>query len=1523
MIHFGYFFREKFSDIPLSKTWLLGIRCEVETLPLKTGRRILARRLGKKIRAIHRRFSGVYAPYSKKWRWSSSLTTVSAPETLLLPTRWLLKKHAAVAAEFRSLETLLARASFEGMAPLRFLELALTLDQYVEKTAFRFSEETLSSTLNDWQEEQGLFLSLAETESISLLLRLLALDKLSAVAVRLSETEQARARATEVFLQYGADRARHAPIVRDIEKKFDAEYRDSFLLSLEEHILAESLPKARLREHASAGAPKKRVAETESATRVRVLLRSLSLLGEFEWNSILKKTNVLHKLLVRDPSGIYAHMTSDSQEFYRSRAATLAGILHLSEEAVAKAALALSEEASDTPENHIGFFLIDDGFSRLIPRLTGKERLPFRYVRVDRTRLPLLQNTYIASVLISSLCATFFFAVFFLKEPLFAVVLFPLLYKGGKHLTDSLFSGFVPPTFLPRLSFKRGIPDSVSAVFVIPALLKDERTLSALISKLETASLSTTRGRVGFCLLLDYTDSPTETRPDDALLLSKTHEAFRLLNERAGQTDRFFFVLRSRIWSKEQGRWMGWERKRGKLLDFARLLRNKAPSSPFILSASRLPEAEFVITLDEDAFISRDFVKNILSVHAHPLQKPLMKGAVRKHGYTLLQPHVKQWFKNRHRFRLPHIFFDERRFSAYSSVFPEIYQDIFLEGSYAGKGSFHVDAFLAALDNALPADQILSHDLLEGSFAKAAYVADIDAFDEFPKSLRAMLARSHRWTRGDWQITDWLFSRVRNANGKHVKNPLLFIHKFKIADNLWQSLFRPAVFFATLLAWLFDNPKLLLLVWTLFLFELLFLDMFLDWGRWIFHVATGEWKHLFYRLKKTVLRTARLVRQALFECSVLPMTAIDTMHAISVALFRRFKSGKNMLEWVPASHFEKPSGRNPLIFPFLLLLFIAISVWFERTVHPFFGALLLVWMTLPIWTILLNRPYRQNVHLSSTEESLLRRDALETWMFFSETLNEKNHFLVPDSVRVGPLPKVASYTSITNIGFSLTSILVAHRLGYIATGKAKTLLQNIIRTLETLEKCEGHCYNWYEVDTARPAAPLFISSVDSGNLLAALIVVRQWFARGEKEIEPHSLAQGLDDIATLIAARLTNSTAYEEASRAWENIVSQVRTLRKTFAAQKKERSPKSTQRSASIRLACEALSRTLAESVSIRFFSPDTVMLFRVFETRLLDATKEYAHDDISGTHTESISPHHEKTLGSAERESWVRRLDTLIADMRFDFLKSPKRSLLSIGYHVSGKRQENRFYQTLASEARIANLLALAEGTLSFRGWNKLNRTVLDLPGGTALISWTGTLFEYLMPALFLEEHGDSLLGRSIKTAIEMNRRFAKGLRLPVWGLSESAYAEFDRSGNYRYKPFGLPSLSLSPFADNRAVVSAYPIMMALPYAPRAVLKNLEAYRERGGRGTYGYFESIDFHRSKHGVPVRLFMSHHQGMILAALGNALFDHFLIRLFESHPIVQNSLFVLDEGVPPTDKEPFPRPAPSYLQNTLIHPRTP
>lgn len=1507
MFSFSSFFIPKPNcsrPIPESSEWFLRAEASLGEFGLRRSRRFLARQFSRQTRIIRHRFSFFYAPYSH----SSLLTlTPSAPASTLLATRWLLKKHAVVSAEFRALEETPTRINFDETNPSALISLGLFLNEYAEHHAFRFSEETLAASLNAWQDERGETLALTEIESIAPFLRLLALDKLSAVSEELACYEDMRRRAEDLFAKYGPDLERFRKYFNRIARTHRQEYLFVFsstfyaLLRQKGHV-----PKLRFTPVSHHSPPSESESLQESSnfgkqleTRVRILLRSLTILGEFKWSIVLRKTNSLHKILIRDPSGDYARMTPASQEHYQKQAASIARTIRLPEEAVARAALRLADRFETSPENHIGFYILDDGLPLLIEHLTGREHLPWRHWHHDRGKLALIQHTYFVLIFALSTFAAIFLAVFHLHYKWLAIATFPLLFRTGKHLVDSFFVSVIPPTFLPRFNFSRGIPEEAAALFVIPALLKNRHTLQALLGKMETAYLSNPNSALSFCILFDYTDASDKTRSDDKVLLQETRMALAALNDRYGETDRFGFFLRERVWSNQQRRWMGWERKRGKLLDFARILRGKTPSSEYFLSFTSIPKARFIVTLDEDAYIPRDFLKDILSIHSHPLQQPLRKDGQLLRGYTFIQPEVQQWFKNRRRFRLPRIFFNEKRFSAYDSASPEVYQDIFHEGSFAGKGSFEIDSYLAALDGTLPNDQILSHDLLEGSISRTAYAADVSVFDEFPSTLQALLARNHRWTRGDWQIIDWLSSSVKNTAGVSQSNTLRFVHQFKIFDNLLQSLARPSVFFVAVAAWWVGNEFLFGIIWLLFLSELLFIDMAIDWIRWILKLATGQWKHLFFRLRETIVRSVRLIRQALFESLILPYTSLDTAHAIVTAIFRRYFSRRNMLEWIPSSHFKTPAAERALVFPILFLGALLVALWWDRDVPVFPTILFAPWMLLPVALLYINRPYQEPILFSEKDRKILRIRALETWFFFRDAVRSETRFLPPDYVRLGPSPATALYTSITNIGFFLSSILTAHRLGFISYQEARNQISKTLETLSSMERFHGHFYNWYTVHDATPAPPPFISSVDSGNLLAALLTVRSWLRR-KQYVRPSELRESFLTFARFVRIRMPNTPETQNFADIWESIELRLSTLKPNTSNEELIR----------VTAAIEASMEGIALPKSLPQHCREAIALFR---ERLRECSADLPDFPAS---VESLEE-------SLLRESLQRMLDTLIADMRFDFLRSSKRSLISIGYHVPSKRLETRLYQTLASEARLTNILSLAQGALSFRGWNKLNRKIIPLRSGATLISWTGTLFEYLMPAVFLEEYPDSLAGKSIRSAIAENRRYAKRKKLPVWGLSESAYYEFDRAGNYRYKPFGLPALSLSPMADDRPVVSGYAIALSLPYAPKEALDALHRYEQCGGLERYGYIESIDFFASRHGSPVRMFMSHHQGMILSTIGNVLNDSFLAKLFESHPLAQNSLFVLDEAIPPLDKEPFPRPAKAYLQTTLVHPRTP
>lgn len=1482
----------------------------LQSLPLPSARRFSGRFLKHKVRRIHERITFFYRPYSK-YRTFQDFFFSNTQSDSFLATRWLVKKHASVAAEFRALDEMLPNFVSGGVDPVALFELAESLDRYVERHAFRFSEEALAETINAWQKEHGHALSLSETEAVAPILRLLSLDKLSLLAVRVAEYEHAR---REAVLYYRAQGPRHPRVIRhcrQLAKRYSLDYAGLFSASFYRlaeqsgHIFETNDTDSQIYGNPVTAFDFESHLLKNLNDHARVLLRSLPLLGEFRWTRLLKKTNSLHKILSRDPARIYAAMTTDSQGYYRAKAAMLAYRSGVSEEIVAQSALELAIAENSAPKNHIGYYIADQGIQDLLRRIRRLSKIsPWQSWYLLR-RDVLLRYGYLFTLFAVPLTLAMVLSMAAFSAPiLITLTALPIIFKVSKHLVDSAFMSAMPGDPTPQLNFSKKIPPGTPAILVIPGLLKDSRTIHRLLDKLETIYLDNKSGALSFCLLFDPIDTLLKPTDTNQSLINELRQAIDDLNTRYGETDRFTFFLRTPLWAPRQGRWMGWERKRGKLLDFSRFLRGRPLSSAYIFSGRSIPRADFIITLDEDSRLPRDFAKDILGIHAHPLQQPILDGNHLIHGYTFIQPEIRQWYKNRHRFHLPRFVFDERRWSAYADIGPEVYQDIFKEGSFSGKGCFHIDSYLALLDMTLPTDQILSHDLLEGSLARTLATPNIQIFDEFPETVGALLGRNHRWTRGDWQIIDWLLPTVRDENGSVRPNSLGLIHRLKIFDNLIQSLARPAVFALVIIAWWLNDGLLLGFVGMIFFFELFIFDTTIDWMRWTASLVTGRWRALNYRFSRTALRTLRLVRQALVEAAILPYAALDTLHAVMTALWRRYVSGRHMLEWVASAHFRR-IPRRTILLPIVILLsgtIADIAGW--HPTQPIFLALSVFWLSFPLLMRYLDQPYRDRIRLSEEALTDLRQTALKTWFFFADHVTPKTHHLPPDYVRFAPRPAIATYTSITNIGFYLASIPLAQKFGYIPLGEALDRFDATFTILQKLKRHRGHFHNWYDLVSTEPAQPIFISSVDSGNLAACLIVVRQWLKEFQRH-DPHidsslsDMLTGLYDIASFARESIAKDPRLTLFAEDWNGIVALLHPANR-------KNSPKD---------AWETL-RAVTLAMDALVFPDRPPEAMTLFQKRLSEISSAYRNGQISGADDFKTRRRITALIGN---------VDALLGEMRFGFLKSRKRQLISVGYHVPTERLETRLYQTLASEARITDIIALAQGVLSLKGWSKLNRKIVESPfSAGALFSWTGTLFEYLMPGIFIEEYPDSASGQSICSAIRANRRFAKHHGLPCWGLSESGYYEFDKAGNYRYKPFGVPALALSPLADNRPVISAYSIAMALPYAPTAAWDCLSEYaRHDGVDPRYGYLESIDFSDNPHGAPVRMCMSHHQGMILATLGNIFFDRMVIRLFESHPLIQNSLFILDEILPAPSKEPFPKPTEEYLRSTIRHPRTP
>lgn len=1125
--------------------------------------------------------------------------------------------------------------------------------------------------------------------------------------------------------------------------------------------------------------PRKNAAGTGSAvplSHIGAVIKALRIFDEIDWEAVTSGASEADQLLALDPAGVYVQMTPATRIAYRERLRFLSRTSGIAERELAERALAHAASSRLPHERHVGYWLLDAGHKEL---LTGfpEARTRFPYGLTDALAASYFPCLFVLTVVFATLLAWAFpwpSSVF-----IFLFALFPAL-RTSKQLLNELVGTAVPAAFLPKLEVKAGLPKEMATAFVIPAFLTPA-SLAGLLYKLEVAYLGNRGAHVRFGLLLDAPDAQAPQTPADANLRETAKAAITALNTRYGETDAFFLFLRSSPFNPPEGVFMGWERKRGKLLELMRVLRGQATTSACELFPALAERVEFLVTVDEDAHVPHGFVRELLAIHAHPLRKPTLEALIagNRHGSTFLQPRMRPWFTERTKF-LPKIFGEGPSQGSYASQAADLYQDLFDQGNFGGKGSIHIDGFLATLDTFFPENQVLSHDLLEGNLSGTTYVSTVTLYDAFPTSLNGYLMRMHRWIRGDWQTAPWLFGWAKRVDGTWQRNPLNALGRFKILDNLVESLTGLALLGILLIAGAAGTPSAFVAGGLAAIFagagaiSYLFQSLYL-----LRALFTSEDADPFGRIQGFLEELWRSLRRTLVEFAFFPYTVGTALDAILRALYRQLVTHRRLLEWNTAANAEQASAwqRRYALVPGLLLTLVSGMVLFTNGSNlVLVGGLVLFFVGVPFLLSLLTQ--QRSWHApGGTQETFLRDTARRTWAYYADIVTNGTAFLPPDHLQVFPSQKTTPYTSISNIGFYLLSILAAVKLGLIASAEAQRRLDETVTTLEGLPRHGRLFYNWYSVQTGEPEADRLISSVDLGNLLACLITVSSWLSQ---EARP-----------------------------------------------------------------------------------------------TRTTDG-----------------------------RNLWTR-VEELIHTLDFQALASEKKHLLAVSLDPATGTLSPSFYQTLASESRLSVLLAIAKDNLPVRAWGLLSRVTKRQPhGGSTVLSWSGTLFEYLMPTLFLSEPRDSLMGTGMRHAYANHRAHLADLGL-CGALSESGYAAFNASGDYGYKAFGIPSLALSPHADGRPVIAPYAVALGLAIDQKAALRDLEHLATKA-YGRYGFLEALDHTTEPDGQPIGTYMSHHQGMLLGALTNALHTGFLQTLFTAHPLVQTVLFLIDEPPGRPTKELFP-----------------
>ncbi len=1167
------------------------------------------------------------------------------------------------------------------------------------------------------------------------------------------------------------------------------------------------------------------------------------------------------------------------------------------------------------------------------------------------------------------------------------------------EVVNWLIVRLLPPKTLPRLDFSNGIPSEYNTVVVIPAMIASESDVQSLIGQLEHHFLSNVDPNVSFALLTDFPDAPQKDMPGDAPLLALAREAIEALNDRYGNADRspFYIFHRERMWNPSEECWMGWERKRGKLMEFNRLLTGAAEDSTYIFRENepkKIPAARYVVTLDADTVLPRGSVQELVGTLAHPLNRAQFdpeSGALVA-GYTLLQPRVQVRPAVANQSIFTRVYSGDTVLDLYSRAVSDAYQDLFGEGVYVGKGIYDVAAFERSLRGNVPENTLLSHDLFEGIHGRCALVSNIILFEDYPPHYLAYTHRLHRWIRGDWQLVPWLFPRVPDEQNGKRPNKLSTLNRWKVIDNLRRSLLKPAILALLIIAWLL--PPGPILVWT-----------FLAISPFISTVLLEVLNAVLMRMQdRSAGGSADSVTQAtlraLLQIVFLPHEALIAVDAIGTTLVRVFVKHKRLLQWVTSAHTLTFFGKElkiraaweqMIVSPVSAITLFVLAFLLEPYVIFLASPFLIAWSLSPFIAYRISRPiqYEQD-QLTSSQLKQLRLLARKTWLFFEQFVGPEDHWLPPDHFQEEPRGLVAHRTSPTNIGLLLVSTLAAHDFGYIGSQELALRLRSTLDGMDRLERQRGHLLNWYDTQTLTPLPPRYISTVDSGNLAASLLTLSQGCReaiRGslfrwdglvttlevlEETLQNAQVGCAADQLYHAIADLQQRAQDLSEdeqySSNSMMELFSDGRKKLESLLTKMVDESAEKLDASALRQLSIwiertrdhlsfmqrdlENLCPWLMRMASIPALfqrsdmRPELVHAwdrllsnfsykpslqeipdFCSFTLNSLRSLRASLNDDEQDALVwcDELTADLKNANSSAvellsDLEEIAARAESYFNDMKFDFLFDPLRQIFHIGYNVDLGRLDSNYYDLLASEARTTSLLAIAKGDVPQSHWLYLARPLTQFGGQRVLLSWSGTMFEYLMPTLFTRQYSGTLLDQSCHTAVERQIAYGKKNKIP-WGISESSFYYFDANRVYQYWAFGVPELGYKRGLTEDFVVSPYASILALPFDPQAVLDNLQDLCDLGMVGAYGLYESVDFTEKRLNAGqryaiIRSYMAHHQGMIFLSLCNQLHGNSTVRRFHADPRIETVDLLLQEQTP----ESAPIEYPHAHKTGKIHP---
>jgi len=1343
--------------------------------------------------------------------------------------------------------------------------------------------------------------------------------------------------------------------------------------------------------------------QTQAADQVSIAnsITSIRFLDAYEWRGFFEHASFVEQILREDPVGVYSRMDFKSRDRYRHALEGIARRAPLTEIEVAEAVVswtqtAMSIEPTDEIRGHVGYYLISGGRYDLETSVEYQPRFRERLYRGPLARKGpfywglLALNTLVllalllASIITSGASTAVVVVICFLA-------VFPLS-DLALSVANRVSAWVFPPRIMPKLDYLQPVSEAHRTLVVIPALFSSAGAVRHVLDNLEVAYLANRDDQVQFSVLGDLKTAAEEHLAGDDAIIECAVVGIESLNARylAEHGRRpFNLFIRERRYDEREQTWMGWERKRGALVELNRALRGSTETSfsHRIADEEQLTSVTFVLTLDADTVLPRDGARKLVSAIAHPLNRAVMRpGDARvKAGYGLVQPRVGMSLPASARSFFAWLYSGVTGIDPYVGAVSDTYQDVFGEGSFTGKGIYEVSVFNAILEDRFPDDTLLSHDLIEGCYLRVALASDIEVLDDHPTSYLSHMARMHRWVRGDWQTLPWLGATVPTDGGRE-RNPLSLLHRWKLVDNIRRSLVAPALLLLITVAWaLLPGPAW---AWPLVMSLVVFFpvyfglaDSLLFRPRDVSFKATAEsvWRDF-----------GRDSSRALLTLALLPHQAYVMVDAATRALWRMNISHRNLLEWETAADADRRMGSDLSSFvrkigpSSLIALALMAPAAFGSPARAFVSlGLAVLWAAAPVlaWRVSQVREPEPHVY-ESGDESELRRLARRTWRFFETFVVPEGHHLAPDNFQEDPNSEVAWRTSPTNIGLQLLSTLTAFDLGYVTLPELIQRTADTLSSMAGLERFKGHFYNWYDIRTLAPLPPNYISTVDSGNLAGHLLVLRIGLLEASESpilspammtgigdtaslaiedllLEQHSLEpadtlrelrEKLDELARDVSLEASPSDLGE-----WHAVLSRLETIVGAITRTAELLTDGPADSAAEGPHPVTPLDRAHASIAAVEYAVSDAVDTLRVLAPWAVrvGATPQSVLEDPRCAALGPILRHIPSLVGlstglgevlgalasmiesppgesDAERETareWAGAIHAAILETRpvahellgrlnlnadiaremwehtdFRMLFDDQRLLFSIGYNTAEGRLDGSYYDMLASECRLASFLAIAKGDVPQEHWFRLGRAITESGDGRALLSWSASMFEYLMPLLVMRSWPMTLLDQTYTSIVRRQIQYGHERGVP-WGVSESAFNAKDSRLVYQYQAFGVPGLGLKRGLSDDIVIAPYATVLSLPIAPNEAIANLRELMGRGARGRYGLYEALDFTPGR--IPagssraiVKAYFAHHQGMSFISLGNELAAHPMHERFHRDPMVASAELLLQERVP-------------------------